>query len=379
MQVHQGRSDHGTAAEAVAQASAEIPQDVEILFVFSSTQQDPQAVAAALSKRFPGVPIAGCTTAGEHLSGTHSTGGLVLAGLRETGLAWSTVHVPELSGFSASRAPSIAQALFEGCGMDPEEMDPESAVCLLFVDGLRGMEEVLSAGLAAALQGVPLAGGSAGDDLQFTETRVYGPEGAQTNAATAVMARSVDGTAIQVIKHQHFTTTPANVVVTRAEGRRVHEFDGLPALEGYARAVGLPPEQINGDVTFLNPTTFACNGELYVRSIQAINEDGSIDFYCAVEEGMVLDIGGHAEMTAALRAGMGAWKQSPAFVLGFNCILRALEATGGGFHAEQGQALASACGAMIGFDTYGEQLNGLHINQTLVAVGFGQASERNAA
>ena len=25
---------------------------------------------------------------------------------------------------------------------------------------------------------------------------------------------------------------------------------------------------------------------------------------------------------------------------------------------------------IIGFDTYGEQLNGLHINQTLVGVGF---------
>lgn len=379
MQVHQGRSDHGDAAAAIAQASADFPTTVEMLFVFSSTAQDPEAVADALAERFPGVPIAGCTTAGEHLGGTHSTGGLVLAGLADTGLAWSTAHIGELEGFDGSKAPAVAAALFEGCGMDPEEMDPESAVCLLFVDGLRGMEEVLSAELASALQGIPLAGGSAGDDLKFTETRVYGPQGAQTNAATAVMARSVDGTPIQVIKHQHFTTTPAHVVVTRVEGRRVHEFDGLPALEGYARAMGMPAEQVTGDVTFLNPMTFACNGELYVRSIRAINEDGSIDFYRAVEEGMVLDIGGHADMSASLEHGLEAWKQAPAFVVGFNCILRALEATGQELHDEQGQIIARSCGSMIGFDTYGEQLNGLHINQTLVAVGFGQATGRSAA
>ena len=374
MKVYQGRSEIEDAKAAVDEASTGFPTALEMLFVFSSTKQDPAVVADALAERFPGVPLAGCTTAGEHLSGEHSTGGLVLAGVDQSGLVWGSVSIPEISAFTKEAASPAAQALLKACGMDTEEMDPESAVCMLFVDGLRGMEELLSAELAAALQGVPLVGGSAGDDLQFTQTHVYGPGGAQTNAATAVMARSVDGTPIQILKHQHFTSTPANVVVTHAEGRRVIEFDGLPALQGYARAMKRSPEEITGDITFLNPMTFACNGELYVRSIRAINDDGSIDFYCAVEEGMVLDIGGHADMTQSLSEGMSAWNEKPEFVVGFNCILRALEATGGELHEEQGEVLAASCQAMIGFDTYGEQLNGLHINQTLVAVGFGRAA-----
>lgn len=373
MQVYQGASTLTDATEAVAEAAAGMPATLEMLFVFSSTKQDPDTVAACLAERFPGVPLAGCTTAGEHLSGAHSIGGLVLAGLDESGLVWSSVNVPKVSEFGSAEAKALAEDLFQASGMDPEEMDPETAVCLLFVDGLQGVEERLSSELAAALQGVPLAGGSAGDDLKFEKTHVYGPQGAQSNAASVVMARSLNGTPIQILKHQHFTSTPESVVVTQAEGRRVHEFDGLPALEGYARALACAPEEVNGDVSFLNPLTFACNGELYVRSIQAINPDGSIDFYCAVEEGMVLDIGGHADMTQSLAEGL-AWSQRPAFVVGFNCILRALEASGGSLHEEQGQVLTQACQNMIGFDTYGEQLNGLHINQTLVAVGFGRAA-----
>lgn len=372
MQTFQGRSAQTDARAAVQEAAAELPADLDLIFVFSSTEQDPEQVAQALTERFPGVPLAGCTTSGEHLSDGHSRGNLVVTGIQAPEYRWTTASV-DLEGFDKGKAEAAAKELFEAVGVDPEEMDPEKLVSLLFIDGLSGVEEDFTATLADALQGVPLAGGSAGDDLKFEKTWVYGPHGARSGAATLVMAYSPDGAPIQIVKHQHFTTTPRSVVVTRVEGRRVYEFDGYPALEGYARALGMEPEQVSGDVTFLNPVTFACNGELYVRSIQAIHDDGSISFYCAVEEGMVLDISDHHEMSESLEQGL-QFTRPPEFVVGFNCILRALEATGSELHAEQSEILQKACNTLIGFDTYGEQLNGLHINQTLVAVGFGHAA-----
>ena len=62
------------------------------------------------------------------------------------------------------------------------------------------------------------------------------------------------------------------------------------------------------------------------------------------------------------------------FLFGFNCILRAIEADGAGAHEQLGQVFKQSCDNMIGFDTYGEQLDGLHMNQTLVAVAFGEAT-----
>lgn len=374
MNIQKGRSTRIDAREAVAEATEGVAVQPEIVFAFASTAQAPEAVHGALSERFPGVPIVGCTTAGEQLDGAHSTGGLVVLAAADTGFRWAVQTLSGLGSVDDAAAGSAVARLFEDAELDPESIQPEEAACLLFIDGLQGAEERVSALLADALEGVPLAGGSAGDDLAFHETHVFGPEGAVTDAATLVLARSKDGAPVRILKHQHYRASESSVVVTSASGRVVHEFDGYPAIEGYARALGLEPSEVTDEVTFMNPVTFACNGELYVRSIHSVQEDGSIQFYCAVEEGMVLDIGGHADMGTSLREDLGAGDgQRPELVISFNCILRALEATARDLHGEIGEILEGAAGSLVGFDTYGEQLNGLHINQTLVAACFGAA------
>ncbi len=373
MKVMQGRSSAADAREAVAEATAGWAAAPELVWVFSSTRQDPDAVAAALAERLPGAQIAGCTTAGEQLGAAHSTGDLVLTGLVDSGLRWGVRTVEGLSEIGLEQLRETLAGMAAELGAPLDSLSDGRGVCLLFVDGLRGAEERVSALLAEALDGVRLAGGSAGDDLQFQQTRVYGPQGARPDAATIVLAMSVNGAPVQILKHQHFTPAGRHVAVTRAEGRRVYELDGRPALEVYAEALGLSPAEVTGEVTFLNPVTLAIHGELYVRSVQAVLPDGSLNFYCAVDEGVVVDIARHGDMQGALSAGLSAgFAEPPAFVLGFNCILRALEATGKGLHGALGQTTLSHCDAYASFDTYGEQLDGLHINQTLVAVGFGR-------
>ncbi|MFK7741106.1 MAG: FIST signal transduction protein [Planctomycetota bacterium] len=376
MQLMKGRSTNKDAESAVQEATAAFETTPEILFVFSSTTQNAADVTSAIAKRFPGVPVAGCTTAGEQLGAVHANGSLVVMGVADSEVAWSVRQVQNLEAQDSESLTATTAAMFDEVDLAPEEVDPNQAVCMLFIDGLRGLEERICSDLADALEGIPLAGGSAGDDLKFEETRVFGPDGALTNAATLVVARSTDGTPIRVLKHQHFTSTPTSLVVTRVEGRTVHEFDGYPATEAYAAALGVKPEELSSDLSFLNPVTFACNGEIYVRSVQAIHDDGSITFYCAVEEGMVLELGGHKDMCEALDQDLHTgFADKPELVVGFNCILRALEASGKELHESLGEIYDSEIPGLVGFDTYGEQLNGLHINQTLVAVGFGRAAD----
>ena len=375
MRIEKGRSAHPDADLAVNQAVADMTGEPEIVFVFASTSQDPAGVYRALSARFPDSPIVGCTTAGEQIDEHHSNGGLVVLSASETGMSWSVEVLEALDKAQEEDVARSVGSLIDASGIDTEELKDHEAVCLLFIDGLSGTEERISASLAEALEGIPLAGGSAGDDLKFEETRVFGPGGAQTNAAVLVLARSLDGSPVRVIKHQHFKSTPKSLVVTSAEGRTVHEFDGYPAVEGYARALGVATEEVTADLCFMHPVTFACNGELYVRSIRALDDDGSIHFYCAVEEGMVLDVGGHHDMQEALRSDLlSDDAPRPELIISFNCILRALEATAKDLHDALGATLENSSDNLVGFDTYGEQLNGLHINQTLVAACFGAAS-----
>ncbi len=374
MRVLQGRTSAAGGAQAVAEATEGWSEKPEIVFVFCSTAQDPHEVAKALSERFPAAPIVGCTTSGELLGGEHTNKTMVVAGLVDSGVRWSTTVVRGLKRFDEGAAVAAAQELFAGVGTDTEDFDPDAHFCLLFVGGLSMKEEVVSALLADAIEGVMLAGGSAGDDLAFAQTLVIHRGGAEPDAALVVMGKA-ERASFKILKHQHYVTTPRSLVITRADvaARRVYEMDGYPAAEAYAAAIGVDAGSLTTEQMFLNPMTFQCNGELYVRSIQRLNEDLSLTFFCGIEEGMVLDIGGHNDMEGSLREDLDALAEDAGevdFLLGFNCILRSLEAQGGDTHVRLGAVYDGLGASMIGFDTYGEQLNGLHINQTLVALAI---------
>ncbi len=379
MFVHQGYSLEKDAAVAVADATRgwDTEKAPEILFAFVSTAQDVNVVASTLAARFPATIVVGCTSTGEHAAGKHLAGSLVLAALSDTGIKWTVALAKDLNKFDAARADAIAAELFAGLHVNTEEFDPSEYFCLNLIDGLRMKEEGIVSLVAEALQGVRLVGGSAGDDLAFKETRVIAFGEAVTDAAVFILGHGKG--AFQILKHQHFTTTASQLVVTKVDTaqRRVYEIDGLGALEAYAKSLGLAVDQVTSDVTFLHPVTFSCNGQIYVRSIQRVESDGSIVFYCAVEEGMVLEVGGHHNMVEELAKEFASAVSDRGpfeFFLGWNCILRALEADKTAQTAAVAELWSRVASASIGFDTYGEQLDGVHINQTLVAIGFHKAA-----
>lgn len=373
MQVNEGTSFLESATDAVAQATADWPRDLDLLVAYCSTKQDAGEVARALGAKYPGVPMVGCSSTGEHLSGAHSNGSLVVVGLAQSETQWSVATLDDLSTLDQASAEDCAAKMFLALNVDRDEFDPSEFFCLCLIDGLSAMEEKVASLMADALDGVALVGGSAGDDLKFEKTQVICNGRAFSGGAVFVLAHPK--TPFRVIKHQHFTTTAKSVVITKADAdaRTVYEMDGYPAAECYARSIGVPLAELDGAVSFLNPITLQIDGELYVRSVQKVNEDGSLVFYCAVEEGMVLEIGRHQDIGASLKEHFS--ELAPVdFMFGFNCILRALETSEEEKHDELGRTLNRFAPHYIAFDTYGEQLNGLHINQTFVAVAFEKAA-----
>jgi len=103
-----------------------------------------------------------------------------------------------------------------------------------------------------------------------------------------------------------------------------------------------------------------------VRSISQLGENNSLIFYCAIEEG-------HQNMVQQFNNALQKLSEPSnniELILIFNCILRQLESKS----TDCLQGMASEVGVMskhvIGFDTYGEQWQGLHINQTMVALAM---------
>ena len=377
MHICEGRSLELDADSAVAEAVAGWTQAPDLVLVFSSPVRPAEQVARSLAARFPAAQIVGCTTAGEHLSGAHSNGGLVVTGISSPKLRWATVMIEDLASADEASIRATVGSLFERLAIDSTSFDARRYFCLQFVDGLSGAEERVTPLVADALDGITLIGGSAGDDLAFRRTEVI--HGGQARSGAAVLALCECGLDFQLMKHQHFVTTARTLAITKADvaHRRVYELDGEPAARVYARALGVARDQLDDQLTFEHPLTFRYQHELYVRSVQQVHPDDSMSFYCAIEEGMVVDVGAHEELVPALEGGLAKLSggRQIGLLIGSNCILRALETKARNQHDDVGRLFAQRCRHMIGFDTYGEQLDGLHINQTLVALALFDRAE----
>lgn len=175
-------------------------------------------------------------------------------------------------------------------------------------------------------------------------------------------------------KLQHFATSTRKVVVTAATAheRRVLELNGEPAADVYAEVLGLRREELGAGVFSRHPLVLQVAGDDYICSIQMMHPDGSFSLFCAIDEGVVLPVGDGLDALDVLR---GAFERvsnavpDPALVLGCDCILRRLEFEEKGMDQRVGEFLAER--SVLGFSTYGEQYNGLHVNQTFTGVAIG--------
>ena len=116
-------------------------------------------------------------------------------------------------------------------------------------------------------------------------------------------------------------------------------------------------------------------GDYYVRSIQRMNVDGSLTFFCAIDEGVVLTLARREDIVDNLDAFFSRVRREmgpPQLVIGFDCFLRGLEAERQQSKQPLGRLLAK--NNVVGFSSYGEQFGAMHVNQTFTAVVIGEAN-----
>ncbi len=103
----------------------------------------------------------------------------------------------------------------------------------------------------------------------------------------------------------------------------------------------------------------------YVRSIQKVNPDGSLRFFCAIDEGLPLTIAKGKGLVETLEMKIDDLEERFSHIactLGFDCILRRVEMKERGRTPEVESALSRL--KFTGFSTFGEQYGAVHVNQT---------------
>jgi hypothetical protein len=371
IQVKRGVSLHRDAREAVHDLASQISQPAlsGVVFFCSSTYDLP-----VIAEEFAAVfdcPVAGCTTSGEITPTGYREHSLTGVSIQSSELAMHPRLIKPLTGFTLQACKAVADEV-RGRLTLARGFDPEHTFSLLLIDGMSMLEEQVVASLHHGFDRIPLVGGSAGDDLQFKATQVYHDGEFHDQAGVITIFETT--LPFRIFKTQHFEPSNVKMVITEADPPRrvVTEINGGPAAEEYARSIGVELSELTPSVFSNYPVMLRIGGEYYVRSIQKMNADHSLSFYCAIDNGLVLTLARGIDLVENLDTQLAQLKADipeVQLILGCDCILRRLEMFDRQIQ-DQVQAVLAKYN-FIGFSTYGEQFNAVHVNQTLTGVAIG--------
>ena len=350
--------------------------NTELVLFFCSSKYDLDIIASEMDRLFAGIMVVGCTTAGEIGPEGYLTHSL-------TGVSFPSASFKAVSGvlhdlekFQMTDGHSFVQTLLQELERKSPEVSAKNSFALMLIDGLSIREEPVAHALQYSLGNISLFGGSAGDDLKFAKTYVYRDGHFYSDSALLVLITT--SLPFTIFKTQHFVSTDERLVVTEADisKRIVKEINGLPAAQEYARLLGVTINELDPAHFSASPVVVMIDGTDYVRSIQKANPDGSLTFFCAIDEGLVLRVAKGVGLIDNLEQTFNKIQEKigePQLVLGCDCILRSLEIKKNGLEDQVSEVFKS--NNMIGFNSYGEQYKGVHVNQTLTGIAIGTSSK----
>ena len=337
------------------------------VLLFVSPLADLDALTAGLSPWFDPRIVIGCTTAGE-ISAGYTEGTIVAVGLPRQNFATDCLFIPDLTALDPHGL--IGQLIRRRAQLAAQSPEWDNEFAFLMVDGLSTREDELTSALASGLGPLPLFGGSAGDGMDFRQTRVIWQGRALTNAAVVMLVRT--DCRVRVFNLDHLLPTDRRMVVTEADPKRriVRQINAEPAAREYARLLGKDPAQLTTFTFAAHPVVVRIGGRHHVRAIQRVADNGDLIFFSAIDEGLVLTLAEPQDMVAHLDGELSRLSDDgpPAMILACDCILRRMEA----LEKQKSGAISAVLRAhnVHGFSTYGEQWNSMHVNHTMTGVAI---------
>ena len=362
----------GDRADAAAPTTAASPACFHSLTAF-----DTHDLAAAIRTHAPGLAHAGCTTAGEMLPTGISDGQALAILLPRERFTVVSAMIDNIGSTSMDGIAATVERLKRELAEATAGRPGLGRFALCLIDGMSFAEEAVTAAFHWALDDIPLIGGSAGDDLQVRDddadqqrTRRIGLRHHRADRDRRSLPRLQDrelrADRREAGGHRFGSRTAASCT------------NSTPAIaaEEFAAAVGILPDQLTPMSLASHPVVVRVGGEYYCRSIQKVNADGSLSFFCAIDDGIVLSIAqpqGHGGIDAQRARGtFASGSAASTWCSAFDCVLRRLDARNRQVFRDMSELYRA--NNVIGFGTYGEQYRSMHLNQTLTGIAFGDAA-----
>jgi hypothetical protein len=225
-----------TCVRAVRDAAAEAG-GLRGAIVYFSLAHDPEEIAETLSEGLPGVPVLGGSVQGLVSRDVVEEGSYFVGVLGWAGdIDVSVVSVEDIDVDTYEKGRTLGEAVLavERRKLSVLLYDPLTTANVR--DLLRGFDEASG---RHPLIGAAAAGpwGPMRETVQLCGDQVL---------AHAAVVMTVGGD-FEVVTDASTGTEPTlhDLVVTRAEGNEIFEFDGRPALEVWTECIGIPSDQIS--------------------------------------------------------------------------------------------------------------------------------------
>ena len=362
---------------AVAELAEQLHPDSAACVVFFCTPTyDLHALGKAVSTTFEGTLVMGCTTAGEIADGGVIANPISAVAFNDQDFTAAILHLDDLAFADESHIASLVRETIDDLSQRTPWGSSGHSFALSLLDGLSSREEMMLPVVHHALDGIPLFGGSAGDAMNFNSTYVYCNGGFQENAAAIALIST--RCPFSLISSHHFAPSNEKLIVTKADPERrvVLEFNAEPAAPEYCRVMGLSLDDLSDGTFACHPLGVQLGEHLFVRSVRQVNDDLSLTFFCAIDNGIILtklnDTGLLEHFGKQMQSVTAAIGETQ-LVLGCDCIHRFQE-------AEQKQQLDALTELyrrfnVVGFKTFGEQRDGLHVNHSFTGIAIGYRND----
>ncbi len=342
-----------------------------LTFIFFSAPHDPHLIAPALDSRLAGRGIA-ATGAGEVHGGALTRGAIVGMSLHGDDVRAAIEIIPRLSSLSLLPLVPLPEQLSQRIGRTRATLDPQRHLWLTLADHHLGDGPLWTPFLTSKMPRVELVGAALGNLGGWPNAIAYHGRVYRDAAAVTLLEYPRP---FALLHHSHLSLTERWVTLTSlsSDQRQIITLNHRPAREVVAEALGLSASALTAEIAAIHPLGTRFRGKAAPASILDINPAGHLVMGCPLQPGERLNILACGDLIAetrdAITKAIDALGQPAQGLLLFNCLGRVYEAE----HHGQLDALASALcqTSTCGLNSFGEQLNLLHLNHSLCGVALG--------
>ncbi len=346
---------------------------------FCSPKYNLDLLETELLHHFGDIPLVGCTTAGEITPQGYQKDSITGVAFPKDHFRIVTRALNQISNFKIQDGINAGAELVADLKKSIPHATGHNTFAFMLIDGLSNAEERVTASIGSQLGDIPLVGGSTADNWDLEKTSLFFQDGFSRDMAVVILIHTE--LPFQVHYTHHYVAGDAKAVITEADpiSRIVHEINGLPATQEYARLCGVDEDDLSISVCSNHPILMKIGGKYYSRGVVEVNHAQQyIRFACAIGKGVVCAIARPSDPIAnatqlfqEIRAEIGPLD----LVLGCDCAARKMICEEQGLMSEISRIYTE--NNVIGFATFGEQYNTIHMNNSFCCIAIGKGDDHD--